>query len=168
MKAGTVPHEDINSRNHGIKIKTTLVRYSVQPEPPQKSPRQEPCLVISSGVLVEKNTSIGVFYYCLTEKLVIALADKSNMLNKGSEIIPTCPHRSKYRYHKVTKVQMKSCGLALCTQYRLSTLNVHSELDIATMYIMLLTDCHMSFYTRTLYIASALTSGMFQHNHHAL
>ena len=39
MKAGIVPHEDINSRNHGIKAKTTLVRYSVQPDPPQKSPR---------------------------------------------------------------------------------------------------------------------------------
>ena len=72
MKAGIVPHEYINSRNHGIKIKTTLVRYSVQPEPPQKSPRQKPyilrtqgfCLVISSVVLVEQNTSLGGFYYC--------------------------------------------------------------------------------------------------------
>ena len=44
---------------------------------------------------------------CLTEKLVIALADKSTMLNKRSEIISACPHRTKYRYHKVTKVKMK-------------------------------------------------------------
>ena len=44
---------------------------------------------------------------CLTEKLVIALADKSTMLNKRSEIISACPHRTKYRYNKVTKVKMK-------------------------------------------------------------
>ena len=44
---------------------------------------------------------------CLTEKLVIALADKSTMLNKRSEIISACPNRTKYRYHKVTKVKMK-------------------------------------------------------------
>ena len=44
---------------------------------------------------------------CLTEKLVIALADKSTMLNKRSEIISACLHRTKYRYHKVTKVKMK-------------------------------------------------------------
>ena len=88
---------------------------------------------------------------CLTEKLVIALADKSTMLNKRSEIISACPHRTKNRYHKMTKVKMKqSCVLALCTQYRLLTLNAHSTLDIATMYIMLLTDCHMPFYTWTI------------------
>ena len=44
---------------------------------------------------------------CLTEKLVIALADKSTMLNKKSEIISACPHRTKYKYNKVTKVKMK-------------------------------------------------------------
>ena len=44
---------------------------------------------------------------CLTETLVITLADKSTMLNKRSEIISACPHRTKYRYHKVTKVKMK-------------------------------------------------------------
>ena len=44
---------------------------------------------------------------CLTEKVVIALADKSTMLNKRSEIISACSHRTKYRYHKVTKVKMK-------------------------------------------------------------
>ena len=44
---------------------------------------------------------------CLSEKLVIALADKSTMLNKRSETISACPHRTKYRYHKVTKVKMK-------------------------------------------------------------
>ena len=44
---------------------------------------------------------------CLTEKLVIALADKSTMLNKRSEIVSACPHRTKYRYHKVTKVKIK-------------------------------------------------------------
>ena len=44
---------------------------------------------------------------CLTEKLVIDLVDKSTMLNKRSEIISACPHRTKYRYHKVTTVKMK-------------------------------------------------------------
>ena len=42
MKAGNIPLKNKNSTNHGIKIKTTLVRYSVQPEPPQKSSRQKP------------------------------------------------------------------------------------------------------------------------------
>ena len=73
MKAGIVPYEDINSINHGIKIKTTLVRCSIQLEPPQKSHRQKPfvlrtqgfCLVISTGVLVDKNTSLGGFHYYL-------------------------------------------------------------------------------------------------------
>ena len=73
MKAGIIPHENIDSRNHRMKIKTTFVWYSVQPEPPLKSPRQKPfvlrtqgfCLVISSGVLVEQNTSLSGFYYCL-------------------------------------------------------------------------------------------------------
>ena len=37
MKAGIIPHENINSRNHRIKIKTTFVWYSVQLEPPQNS-----------------------------------------------------------------------------------------------------------------------------------
>ena len=32
---------------------------------------------------------------CLTEKLVIALADKSTMLNKRSGIVLACPHRTK-------------------------------------------------------------------------
>ena len=87
---------------------------------------------------------------CLTETLEIALADKFAILNKRSEIVSACPHRIKYRYHKVTKVKIKeSCVLALCTQYRWLTLNAHSTLDIATMYIRLLTDCHVPFYTWT-------------------
>ena len=32
-KAEIVPRENINSQNHGITIKTTLVRNYVQPEP---------------------------------------------------------------------------------------------------------------------------------------
>ena len=40
------------------------------------------------------------------KKLVIALADKSTMLNKRSEIVSACPHRTKYRYHKLTKVKI--------------------------------------------------------------
>ena len=40
--------------------------------------------------------------------------------------------------------------MALCTRYRLLTLNVHSTLDIATVYIKLLTDCHMPFYMWTI------------------
>ena len=43
----------------------------------------------------------------LTEKPVIALADKSTILQKISEFIAACPHRIKYRYHKVAKVKMK-------------------------------------------------------------
>ena len=45
---------------------------------------------------------------CLTEKLVIATADKSTMLNKRSEIISACPHRTKYRYHKVRRSKWNS------------------------------------------------------------
>ena len=38
---------------------------------------------------------------CLTESLIIALADKSNLLNKRSELVGTCRHMMKYRYSKI-------------------------------------------------------------------
>ena len=62
---------NIDSRNHRIEMKTTLVPYSVQPELLQKSPWQNPsvlrthgfCLVNSLEVLVEQNASLGGFYH---------------------------------------------------------------------------------------------------------
>ena len=38
---------------------------------------------------------------CLTEKMVIALADPTTMLNKRSELVSTCRHRAKFRCDKV-------------------------------------------------------------------
>ena len=38
---------------------------------------------------------------CLTEKMVIAMANPSSTLNKRAEIISTCRHRTKFRYDKV-------------------------------------------------------------------
>jgi hypothetical protein len=39
---------------------------------------------------------------CLTEKMTIATADPTTMLNRKAEIISTCRHRAKYRYNKVS------------------------------------------------------------------
>lgn len=39
---------------------------------------------------------------CLSEKMVIAMANPATMLNKRSEIISTCRHRAKYRYDKIS------------------------------------------------------------------
>ena len=38
---------------------------------------------------------------CLAEKMVIALADPTTMLNSRSEIVSTCRHRAKFRLDKV-------------------------------------------------------------------
>ena len=38
---------------------------------------------------------------CLTEKMVIATADPTTMLNKRSELVSTCRHRAKFRCSKV-------------------------------------------------------------------
>ena len=38
---------------------------------------------------------------CLTEKMVIATADSTSMLNKRSEIISACRHRTKFKYENV-------------------------------------------------------------------
>ena len=38
---------------------------------------------------------------CLTEKMVIAAADPTIMLNKRSELVSTCRHRAKFRCNKV-------------------------------------------------------------------
>ena len=38
---------------------------------------------------------------CLTEKMVIATADPTTMLNKRSELVSTCRHRAKFRCNKV-------------------------------------------------------------------
>ena len=37
---------------------------------------------------------------CLSEKLLIATADTSNLLNKRSELISLCRHKSKFRCHR--------------------------------------------------------------------
>ena len=42
---------------------------------------------------------------CLSEKMVIATADPSPMLNKRAEIISTCRHRTKFRYTKYQRAQ---------------------------------------------------------------
>ena len=39
---------------------------------------------------------------CLSEKLLIATADTSNLLNKRSELISSCRHKSKFRCHRQT------------------------------------------------------------------
>lgn len=39
---------------------------------------------------------------CLSEKLAIATADSSSLLNKRSELLSGCIHRHKYLYTKVT------------------------------------------------------------------
>ena len=53
---------------------------------------------------------------CLGEKMVIATADPSSMLNKRAEIISTCRHRTKFRYTKFQRAQpwMLSLRLATC------------------------------------------------------
>ena len=38
---------------------------------------------------------------CLSEKMIIAMADPLSTLNKRAEIVSTCRHRSKFRYDKV-------------------------------------------------------------------
>ena len=43
---------------------------------------------------------------CLSEKMVIALADPLSTLNKRAEIISTCRHRAKFRYSKVSSAPM--------------------------------------------------------------
>ena len=68
MKTGIVPHDDIISRNHGINIKNTLIRYFIR--------TQGFCLVISEGVLVEKNTSFDVLFISIRQK-----GQKSQNLN---------------------------------------------------------------------------------------
>ena len=40
---------------------------------------------------------------CISEKLAIATADPRFLLNKRAEIISTCRHRAKFRYHQVTR-----------------------------------------------------------------
>ena len=50
-------------------MKTTLVRYSAQPETPQKSQRQKPFFLLRVSALVisgEQSTLLSGFYYCLT------------------------------------------------------------------------------------------------------
>ncbi len=39
---------------------------------------------------------------CLSEKMVIAMADPTTMLNKRAEIVSTCRHRAKFRYEQVS------------------------------------------------------------------
>jgi len=39
---------------------------------------------------------------CLTEKMIIALADPTSTLNKRAEIVSTCRHRAKFRYNKIS------------------------------------------------------------------
>ena len=66
IDAGRVPHEDINSRNHGIMIKKYRVRHSAPPEPPKKAPSRNPefsALVISEGLLVQQNTEQVCFLF---------------------------------------------------------------------------------------------------------
>ena len=38
---------------------------------------------------------------CLTEKMIIAMAEPSTLLNKRAEIVSTCRHRAKFRFHKL-------------------------------------------------------------------
>ena len=45
---------------------------------------------------------------CTSEKLAILLADSSNLLNKRSEIISTCRHRTKFKCGKAIKKQSNS------------------------------------------------------------
>ena len=106
---------------------------------------------------------------CLTEKLVIALADKSTMVNKRSEIISACPHRTKYRYNKVTKVinEIVMCPGVMypiqivntkCAFYAWYCYHVYHVINWLSKAIL-----HVDYCT-----ASALTSGMLQHNHYVL
>jgi hypothetical protein len=47
---------------------------------------------------------------CLTEKMVIATADPTTMLNSHAEIISTCIHRAKFRLDKVLPAPTSSCA----------------------------------------------------------
>ena len=38
---------------------------------------------------------------CITEKMMIATADPTNLLNKRSELVSTCRHQAKFRCDKV-------------------------------------------------------------------
>ena len=40
---------------------------------------------------------------CLSEKTIIAMAERSSLLNRRAEIVSTCRHRTKFRYHMVKK-----------------------------------------------------------------
>ena len=42
---------------------------------------------------------------CLSEKTIIAMAERSSLLNRRAEIVSTCNgrHRTKFRYHMVKK-----------------------------------------------------------------
>ena len=44
---------------------------------------------------------------CLTEKLMIAMADSSSLFNKRSEIVSTCRHRKKFTCERVAKELLK-------------------------------------------------------------
>lgn len=49
---------------------------------------------------------------CLSEKLIIATADRSSLLNSRAEIVSTCRHRTKFRYDKVKYDEVKKKRLA--------------------------------------------------------
>ena len=75
MKAGIVPHEHINSRIHGIYInKNHTHSVFCTTRTPSEITKAETLRPSDSGfllgdffgVLVEQNTSLGVFYYDLT------------------------------------------------------------------------------------------------------
>ena len=40
---------------------------------------------------------------CLSEKTIFAMAERSSLLNRRAEIVSTCRHRTKFRYHMVKK-----------------------------------------------------------------
>ena len=40
---------------------------------------------------------------CLSEKTIIAMAERASLLNKRAEFVSTCRHRTKFRYHMVKK-----------------------------------------------------------------
>ena len=52
---------------------------------------------------------------CSSEKTIIAMAERSSFFSRRPEIVSTCRHRTKFRYHMVRKVKKRKglCKLSI-------------------------------------------------------
>ena len=53
--------------------------------------------------LPSKSMSFICCDLCLSEKTIIAMAERSSLSNRRAEMVSTCRHRTKFHYHMVKK-----------------------------------------------------------------